>query len=178
MVDIVELQKSDFWKRKFRKAVMVRDTNKSGSLSRSDFEIIVQRYKNTAESPTEKIDAFSKSMFSFCDELGLVNSSVEQSYDEFEGRWLSLMSRDNYQEMFKYMFICLDGDGDGFINSNEWKIHNASLGISAESATESFNAMDKDEDGKITMTEFVDYHCEFFFTTENKLNSAILFGPI
>ena len=174
----MKLQESDFWRRKFRKAVITRDTNKSGSLSRYDFEVIVQRYKNTAESPTEKIEALSKSMFSFCDELGLVDGSVEQSYDEFEGRWQALMARDNYVIVFQHMFMCLDADGDGFITFNEWNVHNAALGISPESAKESFNAMDGDEDGKITMNEFLAYHYEFFFSTENKLNSAILFGPL
>ena len=174
----MKLQESDFWRRKLRKAVIVRDTSKSGSLSRYDFEVVVQRYKNTAECPTEKMEAFSKSMFSFCDELGLVDGSVEQSYDEFEGRWKTLMARDNYVIVFQHMFTCLDADGDSFITFNEWNVHNAALGISPESAKESFNSMDRDEDGKITMNEFVEYHCEYFFSTENKLNSAILFGPL
>ena len=38
--------------------------------------------------------------------------------------------------------------------------------------------MDKDGGGKITKEEFLDYNSEFFHTTENKLNSAILYGPL
>ena len=37
MVDVVELKTSELWRKKFRRAVEVRDTDKNGSISRSDF---------------------------------------------------------------------------------------------------------------------------------------------
>ena len=76
------------------------------------------------------------------------------------------------------MFYCLDGDGDGFISIAEWKFHYAAMGILLEYAQASFDAMDKDGDGKITMDEFLNYHIEYFCSAENELNSAILYGPL
>ena len=61
---------------------------------------------------------------------------------------------------------------------DEWKVHISALGIAAEHAKKSFHAIDTDNDGKITMAEFVNYHIEYFQSSENKLNSAILYGPL
>ena len=30
----------------------------------------------------------------------------------------------------------------------------------------------------VTVDEFVDYHDEYYHTTENKLNCAVLYGPL
>ena len=179
MVDVAELKKSEFWKKKFRKAVESRDTDKNGSITRSDFELVVESYKKSAGGTTDKIEKLSKLMSSFCDKLGL-SDSVVLSYEEFKQRWQAMMAQDPdvNNMLFKSMFVCLDAKGDDIIDIDEWKMHNAAMGIPPGYAQDSFNAMDQDGDEKITMDEFVNYHAEFFFTTENKLNSAILFGPL
>ena len=177
--NIEELRKSEFWKKKFRKAVVTRDTNKNGSISRGDFEIVFERYKKTAKSSPEKLNSLSKAMFSFCDKLGLVAGSGELSYEEFESRWQSIMAKqENCKGMFKPMFKCLDANDDGYISLTEWQFHNSALGISQEYSKNSFDAMDRDGDGKVKEDEFVDYHDEYYHTAENKLNSAILYGPL
>ena len=178
MVDVVELKKSEFWKKKFRRAVETRDADKNGSITRSDFDLVVEHYKKSAGGTTDKIEKMSKAMSSFCDTLGL-GDSVVLSYEEFEQRWQATMAQDhNVNTLFKSMFVCLDISGDNIIDINEWKMHNAAMGIPPGYAQDSFNAMDKDGDEKITMDEFVNYHAEFFLTTDNKLNSAILYGPL
>ena len=50
------------------------------------------------------------------------------------------------------------------------------MGISPECAAHAMDA--KYGDGKVTRKEFVDYHIECYHSTENKLNSAILHGPL
>ena len=87
MATIAELSKSEFWKTKFRRAVVTRDANKNGSISRGDFEIVFDRYKKIVKSSQQKLDALYKTMFLFCDKLGLVAGSGELSYEQFEGRW-------------------------------------------------------------------------------------------
>ena len=83
-VDIVELKKSEFWKKRFRRAVEVRDIDKNGSISRSDFEMLVEHYKKNAGATTDKIDTMSKIISTFCDKVGLVDHNVVLSYEEFE----------------------------------------------------------------------------------------------
>ena len=57
MATIAELSKSEFWKTKFSRAVVTRDANKNGSISRGDFEIVFDRYKKIAKSSQQKLDA-------------------------------------------------------------------------------------------------------------------------
>ena len=179
MATIAELSKSEFWKTKFSRAVVTRDANKNGSISRGDFEIVFDRYKKIAKSSQQKLDALYKTMFLFCDKLGLVAGSGELSYEQFEGRWQALMAKqENCKGMFKPMFECLDVNDDGYITLNEWQFHNSALGISQEQSKISFDAMDRDGDGRVTAEEFVDYHDEYYHTAENKLNSAVLYGPL
>ena len=88
---------------------------------------------------------------------------------------MTKLTMDDINSLFSTMFAAIDLNGDGIISFDEWKSHYVALGIPAYHAQASFAAMDSDSDGKITMQEFVDYHFEF---TENKLNSAILYGPL
>ncbi|CAB3982222.1 sarcoplasmic calcium-binding [Paramuricea clavata] len=47
-----------------------------------------------------------------------------------------------------------------------------------EHAEPSFKAMDTDGDGVISHDEFVAYHYEYFHTSEDKLHSSHLYGPL
>ena len=42
----------------------------------------------------------------------------------------------------------------------------------------SFRAMDRNHDTLLSREEFKAYHVEYFFTSEDKLNSSILYGPL
>ena len=89
-----------------------------------------------------------------------------------------MAKQENCKGMFKPMFECLDVNDDGYITLNEWQFHNSALGISQEQSKISFDAMDRDGDGRVTAEEFVDYRDEYYHTAENKLNSAVLYGPL
>ena len=178
MVDVSELYKNDFWRKKFRRAVVARDVDKDGFITRGDFDLVTERYRKIAGKTPTKVDQLSESFSRYCDALGLVDESVQLSYEDFEERWKVMLANDMFQSNMKNMFTCLDANDDGTISLDEWIIHNAAIDISAEHAKESFRAMDTDGDGKISMDEFVDFHVEYFQTAENKLNSAILFGPL
>lgn len=180
--DYSGLRKSEFWRKKFARAVQVRDTNKSGDISRADFELIVTRYQQSGFSTPQHLANFSKQMMNSCDAIGLTDGSVKLSFAEFEEKWSSIILKKaengEHVQFFGSMFNNLDLNEDGVISFTEWTAHYQSLGIDTTYARASFDAMDKNGDGKISKQEFVNYHYEFFFTTENKLNSAILYGPI
>ena len=139
--------------------------------------MVVERYKQSAGGTTEKIETMSKMMNTFCDQLGLVDDSAVLSYEEFEQRWLELIDED-FLAPFRGLFKCLDANGDNVIDMHEWRIHNVAMGVPPEHAQDSFNAIDVNKDGVISEEEFLNYHFEYFRSTENKLNSAILYGPL
>ena len=60
----------------------------------------------------------------------------------------------------------------------EWELHYKCMGTDPKYAKASFEAMDTNGDGVVSFEEFTAYHVEFFTTNENKLNSAILHGPL
>ena len=179
MVDVSALGKSELWKKKIRKAVISRDANKDGFISREDFELVLERYRKVGSSKEEHLETLTKSLFSLCGITGLNDASVKLSYEEYERRWLAnIVKYEERHDLFRSMFDSLDVSGDGVISFSEWETHYAAMGISPEHARPSFDAIDANSDGKVTKDEFVNYHYEFFFTTENKLNSAILYGPL
>ena len=179
MADISPLSKSEFWKKKIRKAVVSSDTNKDGHISREDFQIVLERYKKVESSKEEHLEKLSKRIFRLCDITGMKDATVKLSYEEFEQRWLAnIVKYPEHNDLFRSMFDNLDINGDGVISFSEWETHYVAMGISPEHARPSFDAMDANSDGKVTLDEFVNYHHEFFYTSENKLNSAILYGPL
>ena len=106
-------------------------------------------------------------------EQGLIINPI--FYYLYVFKWLAFTGEHAFIDWFKNMFKCLDANDDNFIDLAEWKVHNAAFGIPPGRAEDSFNAIDKDGDEKVTEDEF---DTEYFHTMKNKLNSAILFGPL
>ena len=175
MVDFQALQKNSFWKKKLHQLALVRDTNNDGSISRADYEIVIDRYSKMKSKDAEKVVKFLSNL---CEQYG---PDTKLSFAEFEERWIEAMmklSLDDINSTLGSLFAALDLNGDGIISFAEWKSHYVALGIPAEHAQASFAAMDSDSDGTVSKQEFIDYHFEFLCTTENKLNSGILYGPL
>ena len=93
-------------------------------------------------------------------------------------RWLAVTEREEYRSILQAMFEILDINGDGTISCEEWKNYSAVVRIPTDRARATFDAIDKDGDETITKKEFIDYQLEFFFSTEDKLNSGNLYGLI
>lgn len=182
MADIATLKKNEFWRKKLRKAVLTRDANKDGTLSRADFKLILERYKQLESSTPEHVETLSKMFLKLVDQMGLNNDCDVCSYEEFEERWMEGMSKPNAliteRKALNEMFRIIDTDDDRSISYNGWRDHYTANAIPVEYAQASFDAMDTNKDGRVTKEEFIQYHLEYFFSSENKLNSAILFGPL
>ena len=144
--------------------------------------IIIDRYRKLNTSNREYVDKLSQIFFKHCDYLGLSDESKQLTYSEFEEHYIVGMSAaaavDNAGGISEQIFNALDINGDGYVTFDEWTAHYTAMGIPLEYARASFDAMDVNGDDKVSKDEFIDYHMEFYFSTENKLNSAILFGPI
>ena len=76
------------------------------------------------------------------------------------------------------MFRILNTNDDGFISFDEWTTHYKNLGMDTTYARASFDAMDADSDGLVSMEEYVSFLYEYYYTAENKLGSDIMYGPL
>lgn len=173
-----DLEKNDFWNKKFRHAVKVRDVDKDGLISRSDFQMIVERYKEMG-TPEDHLKKLSSTLMKICDGWGLTEGKA-LTYDEYAKNWMA--SLDTIGEFsirrFTDMFEVIDENGDGEISLQEWIKYSKAIGVAPSHAEESFHAMDVDVDEKVSRDEFLAYNQEFFYSTEDKLKSTILFGPL
>ena len=175
------LRDSPFWRKKFAHATKVRDANKDGWISRDDFDLIVTRYKALPEANQSHAETLTAAMDSLCKAIGF-EGYTKMSYEEFEERHFQKMKSDlengTSDKLFGKMFDTVDANGDGSIDLSEWRVHYECCGIPVEHAKASFDAMDTNHDGVVSREEFLAYYLEFFFSTEDTLNSSILYGPL
>ena len=179
-IDLSTLRQSDYWKKKIRRVAEVRDANKDGYISRADYELMLDRCKKLDIATPHFIETCTSMVQRICYHLGLTDESVKLSYDEYEEKLLGVFMKERnvFEKTFREEFHSLDIDRDGFISFEEWIAHYKIFDIDTAHARASFDAMDTNHDQKISEDEFVEYNCEFYLSTENKLNSAILFGPL
>ena len=78
-----KLSENPFYRKKIRNVVIARDTDKSGTITRVDFELSVQRYKELG-APEEKIISFRVACEKYFDTVGLTDDSVSFTYEEYE----------------------------------------------------------------------------------------------
>ena len=173
------LRNSDFWKKKFHGAVVALDVDKNGVISSADFDLIVQRYRENGASP-EHIKTLQESFEKLYEIWGLTDKNKEITIADFETMFQEKLEKSYAytDELYSGWFKQVDMDANGWISLKEWEQHYRALGIAVEHAKTSFEAMDANHDGKISMEEFIDYHTEFFFSDEDKLKSSILYGPL
>ena len=180
--DSTRLRQSEFWNKKMDKRIATLDIDKKGFLERADFQKMLAKYRRSSVATEAHMDSVSKTYMIFPDRLGLVNDSQKVTYSEFKEKFLEIseqfVKEGMPNKLLSGWFQQLDANKDGRIDFREWRAHTMSFGIPVEHARTSFDAMDANHDGVVSMEEFVAYNSEFFFSTENKLNSAILFGPL
>ena len=181
-VDFLNLPKSEFWNKKFDRAVQVRNTRKTGYISRADFDLVVKRYKEDHHANQEHIELLKQFVNKSLESLGLTDEAVQLTHAQFKDRWLSSLQKlpeeHGFDKFFGAMFDIVNMKGDGFITLDEWTAHYRCYGIDTKYAKDSFNALDMDKDGKISKEHFLQYHYEYFFTTTDDLKSSILYGPL
>ena len=173
------LRTNEFWNKKIHQAIITQDVNKDKVVSRADFDLIVQRYKETGASP-EHVKKHQESFEKLLEVWGMADESVEFTIEEFEEMFRQNLEKSSSlsPQLFTEWFHQVDINENGVVSLKEWIIHCSALNISKENAEKSYRAMDTNKDGVISLEEFVEYHKEFFFSAEDKLHSSILYGPL
>lgn len=178
-MDCGKLLESEFFKQKIRTFTKSRDVDQDGLITRMDFELLVKQFKERGV-PEEHVKLTESTFFKFCDDMGLTDAAKSLSYDQFAEQFCKIAEKSLkiIPRFYKSTFEVIDTDHDGFLSYVEWEDYNLAVRIASEHSKASFEAMDTDHDGRISMEEFVAYHEEFFYSTEDRLNSSILFGPL
>ena len=176
--DFETLSKNPFFMKKFRRCAESRDTNKDGLITRSDFDLTVQRHMDMG-APEHKVKELRQILGLMSDSLGLTDHEKLLTYQEFGERWAKKIEEmGKSSKHFAALFRAVDTNDSGEICYNEWVRHYKAMGIDPKHARASFDAMDANGDGKVSKQEFIDYHCEYFYTTDDKLKSSLLYGPL
>ena len=172
-------RENPFWNKKLDRAIRVTDVDKDGVITRKDFEIIAQRYKNLGGISGEQLQRIQEFLMKMCDSVGLIDDTNQFTYEEFKRRHALNVANhlEKFSTIFRTIFNGLDINGDGVVSMKEWELHYKCIGLDPKYAKASFEAMDTNGDGVVSLEEFVAYSVEFFSSTDNKLNSAILYGP-
>ena len=177
-VNMKDLKSNDFWKKKFRNAMEVRDIDGDGIITVLDFKLILLRYKDMGASD-EHLEKLDKALTKMYQAGGIVDDSVSLTYEQFGANFAkSLQEGQDLASVFTTQFEIIDCDGNGEISFKEWVDYYRAVGINTLYARESFDAMDLNGDGIVSQEEFIAYLKEFYFSVEDKLKSSILYGPL
>ena len=177
-INIDELIKNEFWKRKIYTVMKVRDADKDGLISKADYELLYQGYKDMGAS-AEDLKRLEKVHVLVWKSIG-VDDNIEQTYEQAVANHAKILAKvkDNISEVFAAQFEVIDTDRNGEISFQEWVEIYKVIGIDSEHARASFSAMDTNGDGVVSKEEYEAYAKEFFFTAEDKLHSSIMYGPL
>lgn len=176
----MDLEKNELWRKKIFTALKARDVNKDGFISNADFDMIIQRYKDMgiSESHSKKLHSHYNEL---CKILGIADGVTKLTYEQVRANFAKAGAKSNFTELAKIAsahFELIDTDENGEISFKEWVDFYKAMGIDTVHARPSFDAMDTNHHGVISGEEFAAYFTEFFFTTEDKLKSSIMFGPL
>lgn len=72
----------------------------------------------------------------------------------------------------------VDKDKSGYISVQEFKLFFACLGLCQDAAAVSFAIIDTNQDGKISMKEFIKHGREYFVTEDENRISKMFWGPL
>lgn len=178
-MSLESVKKSDFWKKKIRASIEAQDVDGDGFITRKDIDAIVQRYED-AGSPPEHIKELRENYENMYNIWGFTGENWKISIEDYLIMYVEKLEGtiSIADKIFPLWFKQVDTNADGVISVEEWKVHNAAINIDPETAMKSFKAMDTNHDGVLSQEEFIAYHNEFFFSTEDKLKSSLLFGPL
>ena len=88
MTDQAKLRReSPFWNKKLDRAIRVGDTDKDGVITRKDYELVAQRYKDLGGVSGEQLQRVQECLMKMCDSVGLTDDTKQFTYEEYKRRF-------------------------------------------------------------------------------------------
>ncbi|XP_065207921.1 sarcoplasmic calcium-binding protein isoform X2 [Planococcus citri] len=178
-----ETGNSLFWQRKMRTVHNLLDVNKDGIISYDDFKLLADRFVQLGHLPEKQqhefydiIEKMWKEQWGCIDPYNLI--TTQQYLEDMKHVINDEDRRKKVHTLFPYLFKAVDNNGDGSISFSEYQLFFKCLGLSYKDAIASFESIDTDKDGKLTMEEFIKLGREFFITDDESKPSKLFWGPL
>jgi Ca2+-binding EF-hand superfamily protein len=170
------------WERKIRTCFHRLDVNHSGTISEEDFFQIADRFNEvghlTGDAAQEMRDYYKNEIWIKYFKLPDASESTAESFIEGlkkQGKKNILATTNDIHNRY---FTDIDSNHDDLIDLDEFTKYFYILGISAEDAKVSFEALDINHDGHISRGEFIMAGNDFFGGEGEQKSSDLFFGPL
>ncbi|KZC09655.1 PREDICTED: sarcoplasmic calcium-binding protein [Dufourea novaeangliae] len=178
-----ERGQSHFWRRKMRTLHSHLDVNKDGVISYEDFMLLAERFSDlghlSTEAKTEFKEALNELWKEQWGEISPYNLICVEKYLEEMHHVLNDTSlKKKCHHFLPYLFKAVDKDQSGEISVEEFKLFFQCLDLTHDHAVVSFSHIDTNDDGKISLNEFVSLGRDFFLTEDPTKPSKHFWGPL
>ncbi|XP_034236788.1 sarcoplasmic calcium-binding protein [Thrips palmi] len=174
---------SEFWRRKMRTLHGLLDLNKDGVISYDDYKLLADRFVDLGHLTPQDTQDFHKSIkemweeqWGSLDPYNLV--TTEQYLTEMQHMMNDKSLKKKAHRFLPFLFKAVDKDKSGEISVEEFKIFFKCLGLTEQDATNAFNVIDVNTDGRLSCKEFVKLGRDFFVTEDARRPSKMFWGPL
>lgn len=174
---------SEFWRRKMRTLHGLLDVNKDGVISYDDYKLLADRFVDLGHLSAQDTQDFHKSIQDMWEEqwgsLDPYNLVTTEAYlAEMQHMMNDKSLKKKAHRFLPYLFKAVDKDKSGEISVEEFKIFFKCLGLTDQDATNAFNVIDTNTDGRLSCKEFVKLGRDFFLTEDARKPSKMFWGPL
>ncbi|XP_047474754.1 sarcoplasmic calcium-binding protein-like isoform X2 [Penaeus chinensis] len=183
-LSLLPMGQTAFWRQKMRTHHQVIDINKDGVVSWDDFEVLIARFTELGHLSPKEISKFRDALRHVWEEEWGASGDPyifigqEQFLMQMEHVVNTKSLRKRVASPLPYFFNAVDRDGSGEISIEEFKIFYSCLGLSEQTAEESFASIDLNKDGKLSKKEFIKLGRDFFLTEKEHKPSKLFWGPL
>ena len=181
--EMLAVQVSPHYLRKMRTFFNGKNQAVKGVLSKYDYELFADRYKELAKVNTLREQQARRKILKIWEDFFESTSKLLPITPEVFAKCVSFMEKSrltmrcaNYADC---VFDLIDLNADGQIAPSEFRVFHKLYLLNDETADAAFKVLDKGNKGYITYDEFVDAIVKFFRTgTDTPTPEDIVFGPL
>jgi Ca2+-binding EF-hand superfamily protein len=170
------------WERKIRTCFTRLDANKSGKISAEDFMLIAERFNEvghlTGAAAQEMKDFYTNEIWLKYFKAPDADESTCESFIHNLRTLGKKMILATTNDIHNRYFTNIDQDNDGLLSLEDFKKYFYVMGIGAEFAKATFDAIDANHDGQVSRGEFITAGNDFFGGEQDHKGSDIFFGPL
>ncbi|KAG8224656.1 hypothetical protein J437_LFUL005158 [Ladona fulva] len=172
-----------FWRQKMYTIHALMDINNDGVVSWDDFVIIADRFVNLGHlSPKQQKEFRAALKMVWEQQWGTEHPYNMVTMEQYIANITHVRNDRSLKKkahlFLPYLFKAVDKDKSGEISVEEFKLFFQCLGLDEEEAIKSFNAIDTNGDGFLSIKEFVKTGREFFLTEDESRPSKHFWGPL